>query len=84
MPSSTDDLTGEELGTKLLQSVREMKVGQVARTTAIGETSSITRARGVIQEGLDDVTAGRLVPMKNARAWADSLGTENELPVPRT
>jgi predicted transcriptional regulator len=35
-----------------------------------------------IQEGLDDVTAGRLVLMEDAQAWADSLGTENERPVP--
>jgi predicted transcriptional regulator len=37
----------------------------------------------MIQEGLDDVTAGRLVPMEQARAWANSLGTDSELPVPK-
>jgi predicted transcriptional regulator len=40
-------------------------------------------ARRLIQEALDDVTAGRLVPMEQARAWANSLGTDNELPVPK-
>ncbi|HDR9504203.1 TPA: CopG family transcriptional regulator [Burkholderia cepacia] len=40
--------------------------------------------RRLIQEGLDDVTAGRLVPMEQARAWANSIGTENELPTPKT
>jgi predicted transcriptional regulator len=39
--------------------------------------------RRLIQEGLDDVAAGRIVTMEDAQAWADSLGTENELPVPR-
>lgn len=40
--------------------------------------------RRLIQEGLDDVSAGRTVTMEQARAWADSLGTDNELPVPKT
>ncbi|SOE94610.1 Predicted transcriptional regulator [Burkholderia sp. D7] len=39
--------------------------------------------RRLIQEGLDDVTAGRFVSMEQARAWADSIGTDNELPVPK-
>jgi len=38
--------------------------------------------RRLIQEGLDDVTAGRTISMQQARAWADSLGTDNELPLP--
>lgn len=38
--------------------------------------------RRLIQEGLDDVTAGRTLSMEQARAWADSLGTDNELPLP--
>lgn len=38
--------------------------------------------RRLIQEGLDDVTAGRMVSMEDAQAWADSLGTENERAVP--
>ncbi|AQH05393.1 CopG family transcriptional regulator (plasmid) [Burkholderia sp. KK1] len=39
--------------------------------------------RRLIQEGLDDVTAGRLLSMEQARAWAASLGTDSELPVPK-
>ncbi|WP_248324140.1 MULTISPECIES: CopG family ribbon-helix-helix protein [unclassified Caballeronia] len=39
--------------------------------------------RRLIQEGLDDVTAGRLTSMEQARAWANSLGTDNELSVPK-
>jgi predicted transcriptional regulator len=36
--------------------------------------------RRLIQEGLDDVTAGRLVPIEQIEAWADSIGTGNEPP----
>jgi predicted transcriptional regulator len=39
--------------------------------------------RRLIQEGLDDVAAGRFVSMEQARAWADSIGSANELPVPK-
>jgi len=39
--------------------------------------------RRLIQEGLDDVSTGRLLSMEQARAWANSLGTDNELPVPK-
>lgn len=39
--------------------------------------------RHLIQEGLDDVTAGRLIPIEQARAWANNLGTGNELPAPK-
>ncbi|WP_222945999.1 DUF2283 domain-containing protein [Paraburkholderia sp. UCT31] len=38
--------------------------------------------RRMIQEGLDDVTAGRLVPMSKVREWADSIGTDNEKAIP--
>ena len=41
-----------------------------------------TEKRRLIQEGLDDVTAGRTLSMERARTWAESLGTENELPLP--
>ena len=32
--------------------------------------------------GLADVDAGRLIDDSAMQAWADSLGTENELPIP--
>ena len=59
-----------------------MKDGEATHTTATDAESPITQFRQLIQEGLDDVTAGRLVPMDTARAWADSLDTENVHPVP--
>ncbi len=39
--------------------------------------------RRLIQEGLDDVTAGRTVALSDAQAWADSLGADNELSIPK-
>jgi predicted transcriptional regulator len=34
--------------------------------------------RRLIQEGLDDVTEGRLVCIEQVEAWADSIGTGND------
>ena len=39
--------------------------------------------RRLIQKVLDDVTAGRFVSMEHARAWADSIGTDQELSIPK-
>jgi predicted transcriptional regulator len=33
-------------------------------------------------EGLADVEAGRVVDHESVMAWADSLGTDNPLPIP--
>ncbi|MFT4928166.1 MAG: hypothetical protein ACI8WB_004285 [Phenylobacterium sp.] len=35
MTNSSDTMSGEELGNKLLQSVKEMKAGQIAQITKI-------------------------------------------------
>jgi hypothetical protein len=84
MLSPPKHFTSKKPGAKLPRSVREMKEGEATHTTATGAGSSITQFRQLIQEGLDDVTAGRLVPMETARAWLDGLDTENVHPVPRT
>ncbi len=34
-------------------------------------------------EALDDVTSGQVIDHQAVQAWADSLGTDNPLPVPR-
>ena len=34
-------------------------------------------------EGLADIDAGRLIDDEAMKAWADSLGSDNELPVPQ-
>ncbi|MCR4378548.1 MAG: hypothetical protein NUV50_10720 [Rhodospirillales bacterium] len=39
--------------------------------------------RLAILEGIADVDAGRFVPHEDVKAWALSLGTDNELPVPK-
>ncbi len=35
------------------------------------------------QEGLSDVDAGRVIDHQAVQTWADSLGTDQPLPVPR-
>ena len=44
MSDNTDQMTGEELGNKLLKSVREMKAGKAARTTLV-EPNKVAAAR---------------------------------------
>jgi predicted transcriptional regulator len=41
------------------------------------ERSRLTR------EALDDVNAGRVITHQSVQAWADSLSTDQPLPVPR-
>jgi hypothetical protein len=81
MPPPPKRLTGRKPGARLPPSVREMKEREATHTAATGAGSPVTQVRQLIQEGLDDVTAGRLVPMETARAWTDSLDTENVHPV---
>ena len=39
--------------------------------------------RLAILEGIADADAGRLIPHEEVKAWALSLGTDNELPPPK-
>ena len=39
--------------------------------------------RRLTLEALEDVDAGRVIDQQSVRAWADSLGTDTPLPVPR-
>lgn len=76
-----DVMTGEELGNKLLQAVREMKAGQVARVTHVepNEVAAARFATGLSQaqfahalcisrRTLQDWEQGRRQPSGAARA----------------
>ncbi len=39
--------------------------------------------RLAILEGIADADAGRVIPHEEMKAWAESLGTGNELPPPQ-
>ena len=44
---------------------------------------AISGAHRHIQQGLDDLTAGKTIPNDQVIEWLDSWGTENELPAPQ-
>jgi predicted transcriptional regulator len=46
------------------------------------DTAGAARRRRLTLEGLADVDAGRLIDDEAMQAWADSLGTDHELPIP--
>lgn len=39
--------------------------------------------RLAIMEGVADADAGKFIPHEDMKAWAESLGTDNELPLPQ-
>ncbi|MBR8042080.1 ribbon-helix-helix protein, CopG family [Burkholderia cenocepacia] len=55
----------------------------IVRKAVVAYLARAERERAMIQEGLDDVTAGRLISMDAMERWADSLGTDHELPLPK-
>ncbi|WP_050455665.1 CopG family ribbon-helix-helix protein [Candidatus Burkholderia verschuerenii] len=68
----------EDLATKLDRSKQ-----WIVRKAVVAYLARAERERQMIQEGLDDVTAGRLISMAAMESWADSLGTDHELPLPK-
>ena len=52
--------------------------------TAEARRSRLAREAVMIAEAEADVTAGRTVSLEAVEAWIDSLGTDHELPVPRS
>ena len=57
--------------------------GRLAREADARDVRGAEQRRRLTQEGLADVDAGRLIDDEAMRAWADSLGTDRELPVPK-
>jgi predicted transcriptional regulator len=55
----------------------------IVRKAVVAYMARAERESQMIQEGLDDVDAGRLVSMEAMERWADSLGTDQELPLPK-
>ncbi|MEK6319479.1 MAG: ribbon-helix-helix protein, CopG family [Burkholderia gladioli] len=55
----------------------------IVRKAVVAYLARAERERAMIREGLDDVDAARLVSMEAMERWADSLGTDHELPLPK-
>jgi predicted transcriptional regulator len=49
----------------------------------LDETIDVDREIAAIEEARRDVIAGRVVPLKAVKAWVESIGTLDELPIPR-
>jgi hypothetical protein len=56
---------------------------RLALETDAREPAGADRRRRLTLEGLADVDAGRLIDDEAMEAWADSLGTDRELPIPQ-
>jgi hypothetical protein len=55
----------------------------LAREAERRDPAGADRRRRLTLEGLADVESGRLIEDEAMRAWADSLGTSRELPIPQ-
>jgi hypothetical protein len=56
---------------------------RLARETDARDPTGTERRRRLTLQGLADVDAGRLIDDAAMQAWADSLGTDQELPPPQ-
>ena len=56
---------------------------RLAQETDAADAARAERRRRLTLEGLADVDAGRLIDDEAMQAWADSLGTDRELPIPQ-
>jgi predicted transcriptional regulator len=55
----------------------------IVRKAVVAYLARAERERQLIQDGLDDVDAGRLISMEAMERWADGLGTDSEHPIPK-
>ena len=67
----------DELATRL-----ERSRGWIVKQALTAWVEQEEERRRLTLEGLADVDAGRVVTHQAVRAWAESLGTEGEKPVP--
>lgn len=56
---------------------------KLAREIDSADAAGADRRRRLTLEGLADVDAGRLIDDEAMQDWADSLGTDKELPIPQ-
>lgn len=56
---------------------------RLAREADAKDPAGAERRRRLTLAGLADVDAGRLIEDDAMQAWADSLGTDQELPIPQ-
>ena len=56
---------------------------RLAQEADARDPAGADRRRRLTLEGLADVDAGRLIDDEAMQAWADSLGTDRELPIPQ-
>jgi predicted transcriptional regulator len=56
---------------------------RLAREADARDPAGADRRRRLTLEGLTDLDAGRLIDDEAMQAWADSLGTDRELPIPQ-
>ena len=68
MNAKSDSISGEELGNKLLKSVKEMKTGKAARATQIA-ANEVSTAR--LKAGLSqaDFAKALHIPMRTLQEW---------------
>jgi predicted transcriptional regulator len=76
-PAPRDDLVAPRPETEVDRQCR------LARETDAGDLEGAERRLRLTLEGLADVDAGRLIDDEVMQAWADSLGTDQELPIPQ-
>lgn len=56
---------------------------RLGRESDRADPATLERRRRMTQEALADVDAGRLIDEAAMHAWAESLGSERELPPPQ-
>ena len=56
----------------------------VARENVEAKRHRVTREAGELAQARASAAAGRVVDSEAVKAWIDSIGTEQELPVPYT